>query len=416
MKYTEDIKIDESIKITKKDNERYIGKTFKANCGLEAKCIGIYDVYDYNSTKRYVVEFEDGRRGVAEGGKLRSGSFVPLPFTNKKCDKKVSIPEKLDLDKYTMSLEKKIQNLTDANRILRKQKRLFNRSESIDENFYNEVVKLLKQRHPIDNMNIHCSTSSATMIVQISDTHFGKFINTNGNKFNFKIAQARMSRYASCILDLALRHNIEKLVLVFTGDLFVLDSHLDCLLSNEDNRAVNFINGIDILSQFINKLLSQCEVEMFGVLGNESRVKADAYQSNIDGIASNSFDMMAYQVLQRMFGGVVKSLNNGDKLNDVLTLNGHNIAITHGDKYKSHDLKSVVQYKMLMMEEHNKPIHYVIFGHIHSSMITSNFSRSGSLCGSDEYAKNGLHISGGVASQNVYFVGKNVIGMEIRLD
>ncbi|MGL5751046.1 MAG: hypothetical protein ACRCXT_11000, partial [Paraclostridium sp.] len=125
---------------------------------------------------------------------------------------------------------------------------------------------------------------------------------------------------------------------------------------------------------------------------------------------------MAYQVLQRMFGGVVKSLNNGDKLNDVLTLNSHNIAITHGDKYKSHDLKSVVQYKMLMMEEHNKPIHYVIFGHIHSSMITSNFSRSGSLCGSDEYAKNGLHISGGVASQNVYFVGKNVIGMEIRLD
>ncbi|MGL5750753.1 MAG: hypothetical protein ACRCXT_09520, partial [Paraclostridium sp.] len=275
MKYTEDVKIDENIKITKKDRERYIGKTFRANCGLEAKCIGIYDVYDYNSTKRYVVEFEDGRKGFAEGGKLRSGSFVPLDFANKKCEEKTSIPEKLDLDKYTMSLEKKIQNLTDANRILRKQKRLFNRSESIDENFYNEVVKLLKQRHPIDNMNIHCSTSSATMIVQISDTHFGKFINTNGNKFNFKIAQARMSRYASYILDLALRHNIEKLVLVFTGDLFVLDSHLDCLLSNEDNRAVNFINGIDILSQFINKLLSQCEVEMFGVLGNESRIKAD---------------------------------------------------------------------------------------------------------------------------------------------
>ncbi|MGL5753264.1 MAG: hypothetical protein ACRCXT_22160, partial [Paraclostridium sp.] len=111
MKYTEDVKIDENIKITKKDKERYIGKTFRANCGLEAKCIGIYDVYDYNSTKRYVVEFEDGRKGVAEGGKLRNGSFVPLPFIPQKKETKITEDEKLLNE--NKSLRKKNQSLMD---------------------------------------------------------------------------------------------------------------------------------------------------------------------------------------------------------------------------------------------------------------------------------------------------------------
>lgn len=419
MKYTEDVIINNNIKISKKDKERYIGKEFRANCGLMAKCIGIFDILQYNSTKRYVVEFEDGRRTIAEGGKLRSGSFTPLPFTPQKKETKqqVEIKNEDDSMKYTMQLEKKVQRLMDQNRILRKQKREFTRRENIDTDFFDDVALEIKKRSFVDDTKYNITIDNPECIIaQLSDLHFGKFIDTRGNKFNFDIADDRLMQYAEQLIDIGNKNKVNKLILAFTGDLFVLDSHLDCLLSNEDNRAVNFMNGVDILRKFINKLIPHFNISMLGVLGNESRVKSDAYQSNIDKIASNSFDMMVFQVLGRLFENNIKILNDCNTLNDVMDIYGHKIAFTHGDKYKAHDIKSVVQFKSVLMEEYKTNVDYVIFGHIHSSMITPNFSRSGSLCGSDEYAKNGLHISGGVSSQNIYFVGKNIIGMEIRLD
>ena len=72
---------------------------------------------------------------------------------------------------------------------------------------------------------------------------------------------------------------------------------------------------------------------------------------------------------------------------------------------------------MRLMEEYKCHIDYVIFGHLHETLITPTYARSGSLVGADEFAYNGLNISGSVASQNIYLITPNEIrAMAIKVE
>lgn len=416
MIFSEDIKVNESIKMSNIDKKKYIGKYFTNNSGKRAKCIGIYDTVR-KSIKRYVLLFDDGSKGYAEGCNIKNGQFIALP---KRPSEESILNNKSN--NTIEKLEKKIQNLQDKNRILRKIHRKSFREEDIINHLADSFAELLskyKFKEVDKKENVRVNYDEVALI-QLSDLHFGKFVNLKLNKYNFEIAHKRLQRYIDEIVNVCLyQKKISKIYIAFTGDIFNLDSHFDALLSNEDNRAESFLRGVDELKFFIDSLLLYFDIKVIGVIGNESRIRTTEYNSNINAISSNNFDMLAFQVLKRFYGNNedIEFVNECKTLHDIELIHGHNIAFVHGDKLKNHTKDDIVKFKMRLVEEYKCHVDYVIFGHLHETLITPTYARSGSLVGADEYAYNGLNISGSVASQNIYIINKDEIrAMAIKLD
>lgn len=424
--FTEDININTKITISQNDITNYINQRFINKYGDVAECIGIYSVRA-NSKKMYVLEFVEGqhkgKRTIADSYAMKNGIFYPKPFRKNNPQDTIkrlvsennirtvgtidySNHKDLEQEKYIKQLEKQVQNLMDKNRILRKNKRHENRNDIIMEEFMDKVSKHLGELH---NTSFVYPTkiqhAKETMIVQLSDLHFGKVVNLQNNKFNFDVAEARLNTYAREIEDIANKYEIKEMIICFTGDLFNLDSHLDTLLSNESNRAVNFIKGIDILTNFIKRLGNKYRLSFVGIVGNESRIRAYEDQSNIDEVSSNNFDYIAFQTLSRIFPGIPK-LNECNTLKHVFEVNGKNIGIFHGDKINKHTREELTKQSVSLYELSGKYIDYMIFGHIHEYLITATFARSGSLVGADNYAQNQLNIINSKASQNVFLVSQ----------
>lgn len=312
-----------------------------------------------------------------------------------------------DTDKELIKAHRKIQRLTDTLRELRKVNRSTNREEITVDEFTENVYSILKDGLKLPNCNIKphhtISNSDEVLLVQLTDLHIGKVVDLPHNKFNYDVATHRLDKLADEILDLSSRLNINKCTVAFTGDLTNLDSHFDNLLTNEDNRANNFVKAFEILNNFLSKLSMTLDVSCISVVGNESRIRSDLYQSNVDSIASNNFDTLLFKLLKK----VVKNVNfigDGDKLIDILDISSKKIALLHGDKLKNHNDDNINKLKMKIYNTFNVMVDYVIFGHIHSCLITNEYARSGSLVGADNYSFNGLNIANFKASQNIYIV------------
>lgn len=415
MKYTEDVIINNNIKISKKDKERYIGKEFKANCGLMAKCIGIFDILQYNSTKRYVVEFEDGRRTIAEGGKLRGGSFTPLPFTPKK--KETKITEDESILNENKSLRKKNQALMDKLRILRKEDRQDFRSEYIQDEFIKsmkEVISEFDRERLIPDVVTKPKTDKVA-IAQISDLHANQLVDLKHNEYNMEIFEKRLLIYADKVIRQLNSNCISDLVIAFGGDLFHLDHRLDMLLTSQFNRAKSFIIIYDIMCNFIEKFISEgLNISMVGVIGNESRIKAHEHFSNVDDIASDNLDHMLYAMLQRRYKDNIKFINNCDVLEDVFYVNGKNIATTHGNNINHGKLQDEInKFRFRCYESYKILPDYVLVHHIHSPIITHLYSRNASLVGGNAFSEKRLNIPYSSVSQNLIIVDDDITGIII---
>lgn len=365
----------------------------------------------------------DGDKKLLDSDLL--GYFVyPVEYDKNNKEKKEIIKD-CELKEELIKANKKIQSLTDKLRINRKLNREQNRKENIQENFINEVVNIIKNKvecttivNQYDDLKTKTISIPNELIVQVSDVHFGKIVDLPINKYNFNIAKQRFKKYAEKINYYVDKHNIDKITLAFTGDLINLDSHMDSLLSNEDNRANSFVEALDTLVEFINSIKSNVNsVSVVGVTGNESRIRTFEYHSNVDKIANNNFDMLLCKILKRLFKNTnVWFINECNVLNYVFKIGRFNIAITHGDKLGKQSKDDILKFKTRMIEATNNPVDYVIFGHIHESLITSTYSRSGSLCGMDSYAYNGLNICNGISSQNIYLIQEDgITGIEIKL-
>lgn len=361
--------------------------------------------YILRQGKRQFIESEDGDKFLY-GSNIRG--YVISVVEQKKSDEEL-------LDKELTVANKKIQKLQDQVRILRKINREQNRQMSITDDFVDEVVNILQykkfgNKNEVIKKDIN---SSKSMIIQLSDLHLGKVVDLEHNKFNFGMATTRLLNYVYKIKEYSEALSIDNAIVVFTGDIFNLDSHFDSLLTNEDNRANSFVIGLDIISYFLDSLSKHLKLSCIGVVGNESRIRTSEYQSNNDRIASNNFDSLLFKILKRTHKNI-NWIGECDKLNDVIKVKDKNIAICHGDKLK-HTKDDILKFKLRMMEQINDKIDYVIFGHIHSTLITPNFSRSGSLVGADEYSSNALNISESRASQNIYIIDKEITAIEIKL-
>lgn len=320
-----------------------------------------------------------------------------------------------DLIVNSIKLKKSKQRLQDLNRINNKLHREEYRVENAVLEYVKELVEVFRDNPYKPNTKVFKTKEGSKVgIVQISDAHFNELINLDTNKYDFRIASKRLQKYAIDATKYLKANDCTDVFIMLTGDLVNSDRRLDELVSMATNRAKATFISVQLLQYFIEHLNRKFNIHVAGICGNESRVGKDFSFSN--ELVSDNYDFTIFNMLRELFKGCkgVTFLGLNDDSEEVVSVNGKNILIVHGNQFGK-DLTKEISKMVRKYADQNIIIHYTLFGHIHEAYISDCFSRSASLCGSNAYSEGNL-ILVSRASQNVFIVGKESIdGIKIDL-
>lgn len=244
-------------------------------------------------------------------------------------------------------------------------------------------------------------------VIQLSDLHFGECTDVSYSK-NHDIYQAchKLKHFISEAVTSFLNNEVSRVLIAFTGDLMNSDRRLDELTMNSSTRAKTLVESVDILQQVISDVSKYFEkVYVASVIGNESRI--GEFVSWAGHTATDNFDYIIHKLLERMFkdSEIVTFIDiDFDVFERVIDIDGFKLLITHGNnKLASKTPEAEVQKLKGRWADKGEIIDYVIFGHIHSTMISDTFARSASLVGGNGYSDKNLNLSS-KASQNYYII------------
>lgn len=255
-------------------------------------------------------------------------------------------------------------------------------------------------RTPSDHGRPH--KRGGAIMVQLSDIHFGGTVvaEPGGNVYNFRVAAARLAAYAQEVLFYGEAFQTEELVIALTGDIF--DSKIgkmrtDKMLHAESTACAAYQVGSHLIQSFIEELrLSEVfgSIRIHGIAGNEARLYPDRGFGHLT--AAENWDSLLNGDLAIRYAGsdVVTAFGVN---NYVAEVQGWRVLMVHGDAGLSSNLTQKEVQSLLGIHGAD----FGISGHIHDPYITGKWCRTASLIGTDNYAGEGLGLSGR-ASQNLY--------------
>ena len=324
-----------------------------------------------------------------------------------------------ELLQFNVRLAKARQAQADTNRIERKAFREHARIENAVAAYTRELCSLLDERgftHAVKLSRIP-NGGDAVLIVQLSDLHFNERVELASNRYDFTVAAQRLVKLAQRVKQLGKSYGARKVVVACLGDFLNSDRRLDELMSNSTNRSKATLLAVDILKSFLLDLREQFEIEVYGITGNESRVGKELGWS--DALATDSYDLMIYGILQRGFEGTEGIRFCGFRANELLfEVLGRTFLCLHGHQIKA-DVQKSVQEITGKYATQGITVDYTLFGHLHASAIGDYHARNASLVGSNAYSEAGLNYCS-KAAQNVHIVtgskgGGTIDGMKVDL-
>lgn len=316
------------------------------------------------------------------------------------------------------------QKITDLMRVARKETRETARQLGAMEELTQEMVNLLKEKNLTRYTRRSVTPASLKEkfekknnvgIIHLSDIHFNELIDISGNKYNFKVASARLCLLAQKAKEYFKSQNVKDVLIAMTGDLINSDRRLDESTAMATNRTKATFLAIDILQQFILDINQDFNVTVAHVCGNESRIKDElGWNKNV---VTDNYDHTIFYMLSMLFKGA-KTVNfiEGDESELVINIKGMKILLMHGHGCINGSIERSIEQLKGRYASKGIIIDYVLFGHVHSAYIGDHFARSSSLCGSNAYNERSLNIRGR-ASQNIYIVrdDKKIDGIKVDL-
>jgi predicted phosphodiesterase len=332
----------------------------------------------------------------------------------KVCGRKTVHPiEDLELVEENVKLAKQKQSIQDLNRIERKSFREYARIENAVAKYTKRLSQIFDKYKLTAYTKKHIEDTKCGGVLQLSDIHFNELIQLEVNQYDFEIASKRCKYFVKKATKYFKAFGVTNILLAMTGDLLNSDRRLDELLNMATNRAKATFLAVDIIQQVILDLNSNFNVSVAMVTGNESRVKKDWGWSKI--LASDNYDFTIFKTLEYLFKDSDINFIDGDPTELVVEVAGQNLLMLHGNGSIKKGLDTSVTQIMGRYSARGIKLDYLIFGHIHSARISDRFSRSSSMCGSNEYSEKGLGLSGR-ASQNCYIFYENGNRDGIKVD
>jgi len=306
-----------------------------------------------------------------------------------------------------VKLAKSKQKGQDVNRIERKSFREYARVENAITEYAKALLNENRQYGEfLKTININPLVLDLTRrgvgVIQITDLHGNELVDLPHNKYDFTILSKRLKLYINKCIKKFRDENIEKVAILFTGDLLNSDRRLDELLNQATNRSKASLLMQHLLTQAILEVRNAgFDITIVSVLGNESRVNKEMTFSN-QGLSDNyDFNIIA-SIKQKLEFANIAGVHWGtiDKVEEVVEIDGLNWLISH-DLSKFTDNQQKNQSAIGRYSLQGMKIDFMIAGHIHATNVMGNSARSSSMTGSNSYNEIALNLAG-KAQHNCY--------------
>lgn len=291
------------------------------------------------------------------------------------------------------------------NRNWRKSSRDLNAAEAILENLLNTINaygKKLGYKIKLDPLSIK---NGGTGVIIITDTHGNELVDTPYNKYDFKVFSRRLKKLITFSLAYFKMLGIEKVVILFLGDLMNSDRRPDEKVAMATNRSKALFLISHLFNQAILEVAQYYPVEIYGALGNESRINEDF--SFHPFTASDNFDFLILETCRRSLEPLNLDIKFGpiDVIQQTVRIEDQNWLMCHDVNKTTNTPKNSqsVIGKMTLLRD---PVEFVVGGHIHSFQCTDFSCRSGSLVGGNDYSTNGIELASKASGTCIVAKGK----------
>lgn len=244
-----------------------------------------------------------------------------------------------------------------------------------------------------------------TMIVGVSDLHYGAIVDVEGYLYNAEIAEKLMLGYADKIIQLAEVENVDKIEVVGMGDLVESAYMRHSQAYNVDMTFSEQINGAaSLMIKFLSILSKYAKVSYAGINGNHDRMSSKNDTIFSDGavnIINNYIKLFCELDTSRV------EYIETDPYHHIKNVHGRSFLFVHGD------ITPIKKASVLAEQSSLYGIDFdaLLAGHIHHfTMREVGYNKFvatfGSVKGSDEYSLKTIG-SASSRSQGIVLVDEN---------
>ena len=224
----------------------------------------------------------------------------------------------------------------------------------------------------------------AEAIAMLSDLHIGVEFDDFCNKYNYEIAQARVSKYVDDVKRYCKLHKVRRLNIVNLGDLISGIIHTTIRLEQEFDVVQQIMKAGELLAGVLNALQDAAPTVIYrSCTDNHSRAIANKNEA-IE--KENFFQLIDWYVEERVKDTNIEFAHDGlnAEIGKFNLMNGKKVMFAHGH---NDNPNRIFQSFIGATEEY---VHYVLLGHYHCEKV-KNFQNmrvfiNGSIVGTDDYA------------------------------
>lgn len=229
-------------------------------------------------------------------------------------------------------------------------------------------------------------------VLVLSDWHYGMKADNIYNHYNTEIAAKRISYLRDEVAKKLVQNRISTLHVVMLGDMIDGSIHVTSRVAQEENTVEQIMHVSERVAELVSHLaLYVDKLRVYSTFGNHARTIPNKKESiHMDNLER----LIPFWMEQRFAHSDNIEVVSEDKGNayELLGVNvlGHHLCGVHGDLDNSSS--SPLMLSMLYERNFGAKPEYVLSGHLHSfndyETLGITCIRGGSLCGSDEFAKN----------------------------
>lgn len=262
-----------------------------------------------------------------------------------------------------------------------------------------------------------------TVVLHLTDVHYGETVDLDEmdgvNKYNAKIARERIGRFFRKAVELCTDHWTgappEEIVLVLGGDLISGNIHAELAETNAPSVPATVREIGELIAGGILELQQKvgCPIRVYSVPGNHGRL---TFKPTAKRRAAMSLDLLATDFAEATLRGSglknVKFYQTASP-DAYFSTYAFNWLVNHGDTTGSKGGQGFIGPAATIVRGHRKlmdtawragkAIHYVLTGHLHTTLRTSFGWAGGSVVGPSEYGRD-LRADPEPAKQNMLVV------------
>ena len=258
------------------------------------------------------------------------------------------------------------------------------------EYFKDEVVRVFKEENKVNPIIVKpqvCTfQDNNEMLALWADWHYSMFCDNHWNQYSTEVFKERFDKLINETISIGKFHGVNTVTVMALGDLLSGAIHVSVRVASTEDIIEQTKDVAKYIVDGLKTLANNFELVNFHtVIGNHSRVVANKH----DALENENFENLIHWYVESRFEDVPNVIihnNTKDKTVAMANINGHLVYGVHGDLDR---LSNVVQNLSLMFKE----IPYMIcMGHLHHHQEDTvqgvKVLMTGSLVGTDEYAKN----------------------------